>query len=538
MSVIAYSCKTKMQKVDLIIYNAHIYTVDNTFSVKDCIVINSELFIDVGTKSEMLEKYDPVESIDMKGKYIYPGFIDAHCHLYSYAVSKLEAELTGTSSFDEVLKIVSDFHKKNPSAWIKGRGWDQNDWSVKEFPDKTKLDSLFPENPVLLVRIDGHAAIANTAALKIAGVTKDTKIEGGVVELKNNEPTGILIDNAIDLVSKIIPRHSDEEISKALLDAADDCFSVGLTSVGDAGLDKKIIHMMDSLQKKGALKMKVYAMMNPTPENFKTYMYFGRYKTPYMDVRSVKLYADGALGSRGACLLKPYNDLPDSYGLIVSNIDTLKYICAEAFKYGYQVNTHAIGDSAVRIVLNIYAQYLKGTNDLRWRIEHSQVVDPSDLSDYSKYNIVPSVNMVHATSDMYWAADRLGESRVKYAYAYKDLLETNGWLCNGSDFPVENINPVYGFYAAVYRKDTTGFPTGGFQIENSITRIDALKAMTIWAAKSFFEEREKGSIEMGKYADFVVLDKDILSVPENEILTAKVLMTFINGKKVYNSDQK
>ncbi|MFH0866342.1 MAG: amidohydrolase family protein [Bacteroidota bacterium] len=538
MSVLAFSCHTKKQKADLIVYNAHIYTVDSTFSVKDCIVINSGLFIDVGTKSDMLGKYDPVETLDLKGKYIYPGFIDAHCHFYGYAVSTLEADLSGTASFDEVLQIVAAFHKKNASTWIKGRGWDQNDWSVKEYPDKTKLDLLFPDNPVLLIRIDGHAAITNSAALKIAGVSEDSKIKGGIIELENGEPTGILIDNAIELVSNIIPRHSDMEISKALTDAAEKCFSVGLTSVGDAGLDKKIIHMMDSLQKEGLLKMKVYAMMNPTEENFKTFMYFGRYKSSFLNVRSVKLYADGALGSRGACLLEPYSDKPESYGLMVSNIDSLKNICAEAFKYGYQVNTHAIGDSAVRTVINLYAQFLKGTNDLRWRIEHSQIVDPVDLKSFSKFNIIPSVNMIHATSDMYWAKDRLDETRIKYAYAYNDLLKTNGWLCNGSDFPVENIDPVYGFYAAVCRKDLKGFPDDGFLKENAITRIDALKAMTIWAAKSFFEEKEKGSIEPGKYADFVVFDKDILSVPENEIPTAKVLMTFINGEKVYNSTVK
>lgn len=538
MSAITFSCHTKRQKVDLVIYNAHIYTVDSTFSVKDCIAINSEMFIDVGTKSDMFDKYDPVETLDLKGKYVYPGFIDAHCHLYGYAVSNLEADLRGTTSFDEVLQIISSFHTKNNSTWIKGRGWDQNDWAVKEFPNKKKLDSLFPENPVLLIRIDGHAALTNSAALKIACVTKDTKVDGGMIEVENNEPTGILIDNAIDLVSNIIPSHSDEEISKALINAAEKCFSVGLTSVGDAGLEKKIIYMMDSLQKKGTLKMKVYAMMNPTAENFKTFMYFGRYKTPFMNVRSVKLFADGALGSQGACLLQPYSDKPESYGLMVSNIDSLKNICAKAYKYDYQVNTHAIGDSAVRTVLNLYAQFLKGTNNLRWRIEHSQIVDPADLEKYSKYNIIPSVNMVHATSDMYWAADRLGETRVKYAYAYNDLLKTNRWLCNGSDFPVENINPVYGFYAAVCRKDFKDFPSDGFQKENAITRIEALKAMTIWAAKSFFEEMEKGSIEPGKYADFVVLDKDILSVPENEIPTSKVLMTFINGEKVYNSDWK
>lgn len=538
MSSLNFSCSPGKMKVDMIVCNARVYTLDSNFAVNDCIVIDSGKFVDAGTEAGMLSKYEPKERIDLGGKFVYPGFIDAHCHFYGYAISMLEADLSGTSSFNEVLKAVSDFHKKNDSYWIRGRGWDQNDWTVKEFPDKQKLDSLFPDNPVFLKRVDGHAAIVNSAALRLAKITRDTKVDGGIVELKNGEPTGILIDNAVDLVFNIIPGYSDKEISNALVAASEKCFGVGLTSVGDAGLDKKIILMIDSLQKKGLLKMKVYAMISPTQENFKKFMVNGKYKTPFLNVRSVKLYADGALGSRGACLLQPYADAPESSGLIVTNIDTIKKICAEAYAYGYQVNTHAIGDSAVRTILKIYSAFLIGSNDLRWRIEHSQVVDPDDLDDYKKYNVIPSVNMVHATSDMYWAEDRLGKTRIKYAYAYKDLLNTNGWLCNGSDFPVENINPLYGFYAAVSRKDMKAYPEEGFQKENALTRDEALKAMTIWAAKSFFEEKEKGSIEAGKYADFVVLDKDILSVMENEIPTVKVLMTFINGEKVYDSSSR
>lgn len=532
------SCVPKKQDVDLMICNAHIYTVDSAFSVKDCMIINAGLFIDVGTKSEMERKYHPKETIDLEGSYVYPGFIDAHCHFYGYAISNLEADLVGTVSFDDVLSRLKDFQLKDTLLWIKGRGWDQNDWEVKEFPDNKLLDSLYPENPVFLIRVDGHAALANSMALQKAGITANTKIEGGYVEVKDGVPTGIILDNAVELVKSVIPEYSDEIKSKALIEAAKDCFSVGLTGVGDAGLDKNVIHLMDSMQKKHSLKMKVYAMLNPTMENFKTFMYFGRYKTPYLNIRSVKLYADGALGSRGACLLEPYSDKPDTYGFLVSSRDTISKICEDALKYGYQVNIHAIGDSAVRNILNIYAAYLKGENDLRWRIEHSQVVDPMDFKLFKDNNIIPCVNMVHATSDMYWAKDRLGEYRIKNAYAYRKLMETNGWICNGSDFPVESINPINGFYASVCRKDVDGFPAGGFQMENSLTRIEALKAMTIWAAKSFFEERERGSIEAGKYADFVVTDKDILSVPESEIVKIQVRMTYINGEKVYDLNDK
>ena len=536
MIIILYSaCTSNKQQVDLILFNTKAYTVDKDFSAKDCIVIDSGRIVATGTKEELFSKFKAKECIDLKGKFVYPGFIDAHCHFYGYAIDRLQADFTGTKSFNDVLTILEEFNIKRQSKWLTGRGWDQNDWTVKEFPDNKKLDSVFKNTPVLITRIDGHAALANSLALKLAGITNNTKVEGGKILLENGELTGIIIDNAIDLMKNIIPKPSSIENASALIDAAKQCFSVGLTSIGDAGLDKDIIQLIDSLQKNGDLKMKVYAMLSANEDNFNTFLYKGIYKTLFLNVRSVKLFSDGALGSRGACLLKPYSDQPDNYGLMVNKIAYYKDICSKALKYGYQVNTHAIGDSAVRVILDVYGEFLKGKNDFRWRIEHSQVVHPSDLSKYAKYSVIPSVNTVHATSDMYWAEKRLGNKRVKYAYAYKNLLDQNDWLCNGSDFPVENINPLYGFYAAISRKDLEGFPSNGFQKENAISRTEALKAMTIWAAKSFFEENEKGSIEHGKYADLVILDKDIMSAPENEIPSAKVIMTFVNGVIVYSS---
>jgi hypothetical protein len=534
ISLIIFACGSSKSKVDLLLFNAKVYTVDKDFSITDCIVIDSGKIVETGSKDKMLAKYNATESIDLSGKYVYPGLIDAHCHFYNYAVDQLQANITGTRSFDEVLSLLDKFQTTNKSKWLLGRGWDQNDWDLKEFPDNKKLDSLFPDIPVFITRIDGHAALVNSAALKLAGINTDTKVEGGKIIIKNGKLTGILIDNAIDCVSKFIPKPSESEKINALKAASLKCFAVGLTSIGDAGLNKDIILLIDSLQKSGDLKMKVYAMLTANKENFEAFVYKGIYKTPFLNIRSVKLYADGALGSRGACLLKPYSDQPDNYGIMVTKPDSIKEICAMAFKYGYQVNTHAIGDSAMRVVLDIYGSFLKNKNDLRWRIEHSQVVSPDDISKFGKYSIIPSVNTVHATSDMYWAEMRLGTDRVKFAYAYKNLLEQNKWLCNGSDFPVENINPIYGFYAAVVRRDLKGYPDKGFQTENALSRIEALKAMTIWAAKSFFEENEKGSIESGKYADFVILDRDIMTVDEKEIPLAKVLMTFINGKKVYD----
>ncbi len=528
------SCITSKKEVDLILYNAKVYTVDSAFSIQECVVIDSGYILETGQQDVLLKKYNTKKSIDLKGKYVYPGFIDAHCHFYGYAIDQLEADVADTKSFDEVIAILQKFRKENKSKWIVGRGWDQNDWEVKEFPTKSKLDSIFKDIPVFITRVDGHAALVNSKALEIAGITKGTKIEGGKIYLHNNEPSGILIDNAIELVSKHIPKTSVEDSKIALITAAEKCFAVGLTSVGDAGLDKEMVLLIDSLHKKGELKMKIYAMLNPTTENLETFMNKGTYKTPYLNIRSVKLFADGALGSRGACLLEPYSDDADNYGIIMNKESYYREICEQAYKKRYQINTHVIGDSAMRMMLNIYSTYLKSTNDLRWRIEHAQVVSPVDLSKFATYTIIPAVNTVHATSDMYWAEKRLGPNRIKYAYAYKDLLTQNGWLCNGSDFPVEKTNPLLGFYAAVSRKDLQQFPENGFQKENALTRTEALKAMTIWAAKSFFEENEKGSIEKGKYADIVVADQDLMSVEEHKIPNTKIIMTFINGQLVYS----
>jgi predicted amidohydrolase YtcJ len=331
-------------------------------------------------------------------------------------------------------------------------------------------------------------------------------------------------------VEKLIPPPTGEDKIKALLKAQSNCFAVGLTSVGDAGLYIDIVELMDSLQKKGPLQIHINAMLNPNKENIDFYINKGTYETDRLTVRSIKLFADGALGSRGALLKQPYADDPSNLGLQVGDTKFLEHICRLAYAKGYQVNTHCIGDSAVSLVLRIYASILSEHNDLRWRIEHAQVVDPADLAMFKRYAVIPSVQTTHATSDMYWAEDRLGPVRITHAYAYRSLLEQNGWIPNGSDFPVESINPVYGFYAAVARKDLQGMPAGGFHREQTLTREQALKAMTIWAARASFGEKSRGSLEPGKEADFVVLDRDIMTVPEDSIAGAKVLETWIKGK--------
>ncbi len=531
-TIMFFSCVDKKEDMDLIIYNAKIYTVDHNFSIREAFAVKDGKFVAVGKSSEILEKYDSQNKIDMQGNFIYPGFIDAHCHFYGYGLNLMNADLFGASSFDKVIQIIGDHHNSHPSEWITGRGWDQNIWDVKEFPHKSQLDEFFPDVPVLLIRVDGHAAIANSEALKRAGIDKNTLVPGGDLLKQNGELTGILIDNAISLVRYCVPEPSYEQKLNALQEAQQNCVNVGLTSLGDAGLDKDVIILIDSLQKAGDLKMRIYAMLNPKEENFEAFMYKGIYKTDFLNVRSVKLFADGALGSRGAKLLEEYSDDPGNYGILVETPDFLREVSAKAYKHGYQVNTHCIGDSAVRLMLNIYGDLLEEKNDKRWRIEHAQIVHPDDVELFGKYSVVPSVQAIHATSDMKWAISRLGNERIKTSYIFRDLLKQNGWLPNGSDFPVEPINPLYGFYAAVDRKDSKNYPENGFQMENALSREQALRAMTIWAAKANFEEKEKGSIEPGKFADFVVTGKDIMDVDMKEVLSLQILSTYIGGEKM------
>ncbi|MDT8393977.1 MAG: amidohydrolase [Bacteroidales bacterium] len=521
------------KKADLIIYGAKSYTLDDKFSTVSCIVIRDGKILEVGGE-DLFRKYESGHKLDATGMFVYPGFYDAHCHFMSYGMGMLQrADLVGTQSFEEVLERLKVHAGSNSSEWIEGRGWDQNDWKVQEFPDRTELDRLFPDRPVILTRIDGHAALVNGEALRRAGITAQTRVTGGEVLLSEGEPTGLLIDNAIEPVSAMIPEPGNELKKAALQKAQEDCFAVGLTSVMDAGLDVGSIKLIDTLHKLGELKMKINAMLSPADSSYSGFMKKGIYKTNRLHVNSVKLYADGALGSRGACMIEPYSDDPENYGLIMHPEHYYREVMKKAYHYNYQVNTHAIGDSGNRYTLDLYASYLKGPNDRRWRIEHAQIVHPDDFRKFADFNIIPSVQATHATSDMYWAGDRIGEERMKGAYAFKKLLATNGWLPNGTDFPIENISPIHTFYAAVVRKDLEGYPGGGFQMEGALNREEALRSITIWAAKGSFEENEKGSLEAGKAADIVILDSDLMQMDGMEIPQSKVLYTIVNGEIVY-----
>ena len=405
-------------------------------------------------------------------------------------------------------------------------------WDDKVFPNNEFLNKLFPDKLVLLRRIDGHALLVNNLVIDKADISSQTQVSGGSILIKNNKPTGVLIDKAMDLAMSILPPLSDKEIAKALVEAEKRAFENGLTTVDDAGLDKRIIQAIDSLHEIEELKIRVYAMISNTSKNLNYFLDKGIIENEKLTVRSVKAYLDGALGSRGALLKNPYYDDKNNKGITITSKEDLFELADQLSSKGFQLNTHAIGDKANEIVLDVYNYILKDLKDPRWRVEHAQVVNQLDMQKFNS-KIIPSVQPTHATSDMYWAKKRLGDHRLKSAYAYKNLLDWSGKIALGTDFPVEKVNPLHTFYSAVARKNLQGFPSKGFLKENALTRKEALKGMTAWAAYSNFEESVKGSIEIGKFADFVILTNDIMKVSEEEILNVDVVATIVDGSIVY-----
>jgi predicted amidohydrolase YtcJ len=520
--------------VDTIIHHAVIYTVDSAYTTAEAMAIKDGKIVAVGKNEEIQKKYTATENIDAAGKAVYPGFIDAHAHFVGYGRSLFQVDLYGTNTWEEAVERVKAFAAKNPDiAWIQGMGWDQNKWPGKTYPTNELLNQLFPNKPVVLQRIDGHASIANQKALDLAGIKAGQTIVGGSIETKDGKLTGVLIDNADDKVYRQIPEATKETYQQWLSAAEKNCFAQGLTTITDCGLNFDDVDRIDTLQQEGKLSMRIFAMLSDNDANLEKYLKRGAYKTDKLFVNGFKVYADGALGSRGACLIQPYTDKAGWSGFLLRNkshYDSLAKVLAAT---NFQMCTHAIGDSANREILNVYNKYLKGKNDRRWRIEHAQIVNVNDFNLFGAASIVPSVQPTHATSDMYWAAERLGTERLKGGYAYKQLLGQNGWLPLGTDFPVEDISPFKTFLAAVVRKDAKGFPDAGFQMENALTREETIKGMTIWAAKASFLEKEVGSLEAGKKADFIMLDTDLMKVADKDILNTKVLATFVGGKKVH-----
>ncbi|MFM8591942.1 MAG: amidohydrolase [Sphingomonadales bacterium] len=530
------ACNTRTP-ADLLVFNAKIYTLDSSFSVEEAMAIDKGKVVATGTAASLRAQFNFRDSLDAEKKYIYPGFNDAHAHFVGYAETLRTASLVGTKSWEEILTTLKEFAKTHPNGWVVGHGWDQNDWGNKDFPDNAALDALFPNRPVLLTRIDGHAAMANSEALRKAGITAGQTLVGGKMVTRDGRLTGLLIDNAVDVVSKVVPPATKEELAQVLQQAQQNCWAVGLTSLTDCGLDAPVVEQLRQLQREKKVKLRLNIMLSDRPANYEFAEKNGMIVEDRLQVRSIKVYGDGALGSRGACLLHPYEDDKENYGFLLSNPAHFDSVASWCASKGWQMNTHAIGDSGNRTLLQIYGRYLKKEKDMRWRIEHAQVVNPADLALFGTYGVIPSVQPTHATSDMYWAEKRLGTERIRSAYAYQQLLGQHQWMPLGTDFPVEHISPFKTFYAAVFRQDASGRPQEGFQIENALTREQTLRGMTIWAAKGSFEEAKKGSLEKGKWADFIICDQDLMTAAGPAVLGTQVMATYINGERVYSKNK-
>lgn len=521
---------------DLIIHNARIYSCDANFTVYEAMAIRDGKIIQLGPEREILNGYQCDNIVDAQLRPIYPGFHDGHCHFLAYAKSLSEADLTGCLSFDEVVEKLERYEESNELEWIEGRGWDQTLWESDAFPTNERLNELFPDKPLLIRRVDGHAALANQKALDLAGITLETEIEGGLVGKTDSVLTGLLLDNAYDAVAKFIPELAPDKKLKFLQEAEFNLFEAGLTSINDAGISAIDRALYIEWYKNGDLKIKDYAMLFPDDDNLDFAASQGIYEEGNLHIGSFKIIADGALGSRGACLLEPYSDEHGHVGFMLRDTTSLIEIAELAKTVNYQLNTHCIGDSANRTMLEIYARIIQDKLDHRWKIEHAQVLSPDDFAYFESIKILPSVQPTHCTSDMRWSEQRLGSARIKSAYAYNTLLRKAGRIVLGTDFPIERIYPLETFYAAITRMDKDGSPIGGFYPEEKLSREDALRGMTIWAAYSNFEEKNKGSLEVGKDADFVILTKDIMTIDPSEVLHTFVVKTYVNGKMVYDGD--
>jgi predicted amidohydrolase YtcJ len=527
---------------DLIVTHARIYTVDDSRPFVSAMAIRDGKVQFVGSEREALQlRGASTRLLDAGGQTIIPGMIDAHAHLFNLATFLRNLDVTDTRAYETIVARVADrVRTAQPNTWVIGRGWDQNKWGNTQFPTHDALSRVSPNNPVVLTRIDGHAILANAAAMKAAGVTAATKDpSGGKIErTATGEPTGVFIDNAMDLVNRSIPPMTKDDMRSATLNAIAEANKLGLVGVHDAGEPRDVIDIFEELAKAGTFNLRAYVMIGDDSAAIAHYFQRGPQSALYdgrLWIRSIKLYADGALGSRGAALLDPYADDPRNTGLLRTTAAHLQDVSTRALQRGFQVGIHAIGDRGNRIALDAFDNALKAvpTADHRFRIEHVQVLDHADVPRFAQLGVIPSMQAVHQPSDMYWAPTRLGYARTLGAYAWRSLLETGVVIPNGSDFPVERVNPLFSFHAAVARQDDNNWPPGGWFAEQKMTRDEALKAMTIWAAFAGFQENVTGSLTPGKFADFVILDRDIMRVPDEQILGTGVIATYIGGKAVF-----
>ncbi len=552
---------------DMVIYNAEIHTMNPELPLVNAMALKDGRVVAIGENEQILEGWDPDETIDLAGGHIFPGFIDAHAHLHGLGEESTILLLQGSVSLEDVLRLVRERVAATDAGvdagtWIRGRGWDQNDWADMTFPTARQLDSAVADRPAFLVRIDGHAAWVNSLALERAGITRETPDpEGGRIERDaKGEPTGILLDNAIELVRKHIPPPTDIEMKTALSTAVRSCLALGLTGMHDMGMTEEYVRVIRELIDDEEFPFRVVGYVDGTGKMWENLLEEGRteYGEKQLILAGLKLYADGALGSRGAWLLEDYSDDPGNRGIPVTNAGAILEEAKRALGKQLQICVHAIGDAAVRMVLDAYeaAQKAVPRSGPPLRVEHAQVISDSDIPRFPALGVVPSMQPVHCTSDMYWAEARLGVERVTNAYAWGSLIEAGAWIPGGSDFPVERPNPLLGIYAAAFRMDQDGRPKTQDDIEafwqidparpksadryrdgwyaiQRMPRTDAVRAFTIWAARAAGMEKDLGSLEPGKYADFVIVTHDLLTVSREDFLTAKVLSTWVEGRKVW-----
>jgi hypothetical protein len=532
---------------DLIVTNARVYTVDDARPLVQAFAVRGGRVAFAGdARGALLLRGPQTRILDAGGRTVIPGMVDAHGHVSGLGSALAIVDLTGASSYDEIItRVAAKAKTVTPGDWITGRGWDQNRWADTRFPTHDKLSAAVPNNPVYLTRIDGHAGLANKKAMELAGLSAATKDPGGghLERGADGAPAGVFVDNAKALVEHVIPRPSKDDLKRQVVNAIAEAQRWGLTGVHDAGEGQEVLDIFEELGKAGQMNFRMYAMISGgRDESALLERWFARGPQSGLYggtlwIRSIKLYADGALGSRGAALLEPYNDDPKNNGLLLSDPAYLQEVSVKALKAGFQVCTHAIGDRANRIALDAYEAALKAvpTTDHRFRIEHAQIIHHADIPRFARLGVIPSMQASHQTSDMYWAGTRLGEGRLYGAYAWRSLLDEGVIVPDGSDFPVEQVNPLISFHAAISRQDADNWPPGGWHPEQRMTRDEALKAMTIWPAYAAFQEKELGSITPGKYADFVVLDQDIMRVPAEVVLRTRVLSTWVGGKQVYEA---
>ncbi len=532
------------ENADLLLYNGRVVTVDDKNPTAEAIAVRDGRIIEVGSSDVLRNKYIAHRAEDLKGACVFPGFNDAHLHMNGLGRRIMELNLVGTRSYDEIVHLVDARVQSAPkNPWILGRGWDQNDWTVKEFPTADKLNAVSGNYYIALKRIDGHAVLVNKKTLEAAGITRHTPDPAGGAILRdtNGDPTGVLVDNATLLIERIKPLPTREDDSLALEAAMEACLKVGLTSVHDAGVGPAKVSLYKSFSRTGRLKTRIYAMLDGSDPSLLAEYFAKKRDTTDLDrflkIASIKLYADGALGSYGAALLKPYSDNPKTSGLAVTSAEEIEQITEQALERGYQVCVHAIGDRGNRIALDAFEKALLHTKtyglDKRLRIEHAQLVDEFDIPRFAKLGVVASMQPTHCTSDMYWAENRVGSKRILGAYAWRKFMQNGVTVCNGSDAPVESNDPLWGIYAAVTRQDHTSFPPGGWYADQKMTVMEAIRGFTINAAYASFEENQKGSIEKGKLADLVILDRDITLIEPKEILNTSVRMTIVGGKILY-----